>query len=301
MMKIAFSSALCPQAALETIVAWATQFGFDAVELRGLQGYDRLPLIPALSEHSDDVRELFARNKVTLLGLGAPVTLDGKSESDVAAAKAEIAGFVGLASRLGCPYVRIPMGRVQRLDNRRLALGRIAAAVTSLVPELAAAGVTLLVENSGDFRGSRDVWFVTDAASHPAVRCCWNQLHALCDYERPTVSIPRIGQKLGLVHVGDVAFEAEGNGAGYRPLGQGEAELARQIELLRGIGYEGYLILDRPEYPLADLPAPEVELQAAAGFLREQINARQTVLAAYKGDKKPTKFRSRRASTVAEG
>ena len=160
----------------------------------------------------------------------------------------------------------------------------------SLVPVASRFHVTLLVENGGDFPSSRDLWFLIDAVSHPAVLCCWNQLSAMSGGERPTNSIPRLGNKIGLVHLCDATFDEQGVLLEYKPLGEGNAEIARQIELLRGIIYDRYLMFEWPKLWVDTLPAPDAALPAAVKFLRERVEDRQPVLSAYKGDKQAPKM-----------
>ena len=46
MMKLGFSSLVCPGWSLESIVTNAAAMGFDGVELRGIRGELELPLVP---------------------------------------------------------------------------------------------------------------------------------------------------------------------------------------------------------------------------------------------------------------
>jgi sugar phosphate isomerase/epimerase len=294
-MKIGFSSLVCPAWDLETIVARAAEWGYNGVELRGLRGELHLPLVPELAGRPDDVRALCRDKGVELVCLGASATLDSKKDRVRAQQKQALTEFIELAGRLGCPHVRILVGEVQRWDNARAALGRVAEGLISLVPVAARNHVTLLVENGGDFLGSEHLWYLVDAVNHPAVLCCWNQCHARTILERPTISIPRLGRRIGLVHLCDARYDEQGILLEYKPLGEGQAEIAKQIELLKGIAYDGYLIFEWPKLWLDSLPAPEDVLPKAAQFLQERLAEKQPVLSAYKGDKNAPKFTQREA------
>jgi len=299
MIKIGFSSAVCPGWDLETVVEHAASMGYDGVELRGLRGELDLPLLPRIAAHPEGVRELFRKHKVELVCLGSSASLDSKRPAEVARQKAALIEFIELASRLGCPNVRLFIGEVQRRDDPRLALARISEALLSLAPVAARRGVTLLVENGGDFCGSADLWFVIDSVDHPAVRCCWNQCNAMTLGERPTNSVPRLGGKIGLVHLCDAAFDEQGVLLDYKPLGQGDTEVAKQIELLRGLIYDRYVVFEWPKLWVDSLPAPEAVLPDAAAFLRGRIAEKQPILSAYKGDKNAPKLAARQAAAPA--
>lgn len=299
MMKIGFSSLACPTWDLETIVTGASSMGFDGVELRGLGGELHLPLVPQLSADPAGVRSLFRENNVELVCLGTSVTLDARDRREVGRQKATLTEFVELASALGCPNVRAFMGEVQKNDNQRAALARIAESLRSLPALLSRTGVTLLIENGGDFPISDALWFVIDAVDHPRVRCCWNQCHAMTVGERATKSLPRLGHKIGMVHICDAIFDPQGILTDYALPGEGDTEIARQIELLKGMIYDRYLMLEWPKLWVASLASADVALPAAAKFLRERIDEKQAVLTAYKNDKNAPRLTAHAAGTAS--
>jgi len=296
-MKIGFSSLVCPDWDLNTIVTQASAFGFDGVELHGLRREFNLPLVSELAAGPDKVRSLFAEHNVDLVCLSAPASLDSWSRTTRDSHEAMIRDFIELAGRLGCPFVKIRSGNVQRFDKHDAARGRIAGVLASLVPVAAKADVTLLIENGGDFAGSADVWYLVDAVGHPAVRCCWNQCNGMTVRERPTVSIPRLGAKLAMVHVCDADFDDDGILQAYKMPGEGMVEVDRQIELLKGMVYDRYLMFEWPKATVPELAQPEAVLPEVAKFLRGCVDAGQSILTAYKGDKKPARFASRKPAT----
>lgn len=285
MMKMGFSSLVCPSWDIETIVKQASSLGFDGIELRGLRGELHLPMVSELTVSADETIKLLQDQNVELVCLGTSSTLTSRDKGELARQKSAIVEYIELASRLQCPYVRIFMGEVPRRDDYQVCLSRIANALNSLVPVAARNNITLLIENGGDFPGSTDLWFLVDAVGHPAVQCCWNQCHGMTRLERATNSIPRLGKKIGLLHICDASFDDQGVLLDYQPLGQGDTQVARQIELLKGMIYDRYLMFEWPKLWIETLPAPESILPEAAKFLREKIDEKQPVLSAYKNDK----------------
>jgi len=285
-MKIGFSTLVCPAWDLQTTVSQASALGFRGVELRGLHGELNLPMIPELTRHPQRVRDLFAEHDVALVSLGCSATLASRSARTAARERDAMIEFVELASRLGCPNVRMFMGSVDRGDDRYRCLPRLIERLSAMTNVLSQTGVTLLVENGGDFTGSADLWFVIDGVGHPLVKAAWNQCHALVDRERATTSLPRLGGKLGLVHMCDATFDEFGILQNYTGLGEGDAEVPRQIEILKGLVFTGHLVFEWPKLWSDNLPTAEVALPAAAEFLNTQVEAKQAILSAYKGDKK---------------
>jgi len=293
MMKIGFSSLACPTWDLPTIVDRAADYGYEGEELRGLRGELHLPLVPELAGQPDHVRELLTSKKIDLVCLGCSATLDARKPADLARNKAALTEFIELAARIGCPYVRFLAGEVQKWDNVRKCLARVAEALRSMVSIAARNRVTLLVENGGDFPGATDLWFLVDAVGHPSVQACWNQCTALTMLERATNSIPRLGSHNRMVHVCDARFDERGILQQYLPLGEGNAEVGRTIELLRGLVASPYLVFEWPKLWMDSLAGPEQVLPAAAKFLKARLAEKQLVLTAYKGDKNAPKFAQR--------
>lgn len=298
-MKIGFSSLTAPQWDLQTLISKAGEMGYDGLELRGIKGQLELTTIPELAGKPEYVREQLAENKVELICLGSSVTFDTKNKKTLAEQKGILTEYIELAASLGCPNVRIYAGEIQPgfgpipLDNLRALQARVAEALVEMAPVAAKHGVTILIENGGDLADSAAMWFLVDATGYPSVQCCWNQCLAVPASELPTTSIPRLGRKIGMVHICDAHF-AENSGLlqGYCLPGEGETQVDRQVELLKGLAYRGYLTFEWPRLWDSSLPEPDDVLPKVISYLKEQLDAKQNILSAYKGDKNPTRFES---------
>lgn len=289
-MKIGFSTLACPNWNLERIVEQALAMGYHGVEIRGLEGELHLPLAPALSAKPEAVRKVFAEKKLELVCLGASASLTSRDENKLIAEKKALLEFIELASRLGCPYVRFFAGEVQKRDTANKAFTRMVDGVRGLADAAARQGVCLLVENGGDFRDSWSMWQLCDAVDHPGLRICWNQVHAMSVLESASFSLPRLRTKMALIHMGDARFDERGVLIEHVPLGEGDIDIKKQIEILKGLVYRGYLMYEWPKMWVESLVGPEVALPKAAEFLKAAIAAKQPVLSAYKGDKNAPKY-----------
>ena len=290
-MRIGFSSLVCPDWDLATIVTKAAEYQFDGVELRGLKGELYLPGIPDLAGNPGATRRLFESNGVELVCLAGSCTLDARKPKVLARNREELATYIELAASLNCPLVRIFAGEVQRGDVREETLVRIAGELVRIAPFAARKGVTVLLENGGDFCDSAALWYLCDAVSHPAIGICWNACTAMTVGERPTTSIPRLGTKIAMFHVCDADFDGNGYLGTYKLPGDGAVEISHAIDLLKGIVHRGYLMFEWPKLWEPSLAAPDAALGQAQKFLRERVDAKQPILSAYKGDKKAPTFK----------
>ncbi len=291
-MKIGFSSVACPGWGLSKVVEQALAMGYQGVEIRGLEGELHLPLAPSLAGNPEGVRQQFAEKKVELVCLGTSASLTSRDKGEVARQKGIIVEFVELASRLGCPFVRLYAGEVQKRDTSDKAFHRFVEGIRPLADMAAGRGVCLLVENGGDYRDSWAMWQLCDTVDHPGVKICWNQVSAMGVLEPATVSIPRLGTKMAIVHIGDARFDERGVLLEHAPLGEGDVGVGRQIEILKGIRFGGYLMFEWPKLWVDSLAGPEAALPKAAEFLKAALAAKQPILSAYKGDKNAPKYSS---------
>lgn len=289
-MKLGFSNVACPSWDLATLAEKAKVYGYSGIELRHLQGQMHLPIAPELSANPEKIGQLIRDTGVELVCLSTSAAFHSRDAAEVAEQQSIVREYVELAGRLGCPMVRVFAGEVPRnkligYERRETVLARIARAIRELAPHAAAHRTTVVIENGGDFADSASLWYLVDAAASPAVKCCWNPFAARTRGERPTTSIPRLGSKIGLVHVCDGKFQEGGGLEGHALPGQGQVEIARMVQLLKGIGYAGYLMLDWPKLWVPGLADPDKALPTVAQYLQKLIEEKPIVMTAYKGDK----------------
>jgi sugar phosphate isomerase/epimerase len=159
------------------------------------------------------------------------------------------------------------------------------APLAQLAPVAVRSGVTLLVCNTPQMPGSRDVWFAIDGVSHPAVQAAWDAMIGQSARESSTIAIPRLGVRSKMIVTCDAQFDGRGHFQGYRAIGKGNVDFTLTIDLLKGVMFDGYMMLDWPEALVKQLPPAETSLAEALGYLLDRIKHADPPLSAYKKDK----------------
>lgn len=290
-MKIGFSTIGCPDWDLDTIISQGSALGYEAVELRGLQGELHLPAVPAIASDPAALSARFAEAKLDIACLATGCAFHWTDKKKVAENKSQVREFIELAAALRCPYVRVFGDEVPGYEQKQTTLRRISEALRDLAPTAAASGVTIVLENHGDFGGSRDVWYIVDTVDHPAVRCCWHPCHAAAAGDRLSLSVPRLGRLISLVHLVDGRLN-DGALEGYALPGDGNLDVERFLTLLRGVTYDGYLIFDWPKLWVPGLADPDKAFPAALTKIKALLAKIDGIkeLTAYKGDKNAPKY-----------
>lgn len=274
-MLIGFSSALCPQWDLQTLLSEGKALGFQAIELDGLAGCTHLPECAALSDASGVV-SAFQAAEIELLNLVCDGTLETRGGQAQSNNRARLRETVSLAGKLRCRYVTVKLPRVSAPQSADSALCRIIDSLLAIAPYAAEQKVGLLIENAGSFATSRDMWYLLDATGHPSVRCCWNPRQAQAAGDSLSLSVPRIGRQTAIAHILDAHFD--------RPLTQERMDWNLYLTLLRGIGAAPGLILTSAS---RDVTNPGETLASARSRLEEIMKQLELApeLTAYKGDK----------------
>jgi len=299
-MNVGFSSSVCPDWDLTTIVEQARNMGFVGIELAGLAGHPFLASSPALADTAG-VQKLLSDAGVRLMCLASECRFHDRDRRIRAEQKQRLSELLELSARLGCPYVVVRTGSIPRFQTRDRVLGRIVEALRELAPQAAGRRVGILVENEGRLAGSRDVWYILDAVGHPAVRACWNPTWAQAAGDSPSLAVPRMGGSIQLTHMMDATFGPHGGLRQYVSLGQGQTDLSRYLTLMRGLGSQSPLIIS---WPAPDPPPnPEQMLPTALAWINEQLNRidQKAELSAYKGDKHAPRHANSGSRATANG
>lgn len=288
-MKLAFSNSACPELEFDTLVEKAREWGYAGVEIKYLDGQFDLTASPTLRRDPEMLKNRLAEHGQTLVALNTSLSFCDYDGKKLAGNIRKVRDTIHLAGRLGAKNV-IVCGDVLSGISRSKAIEQTSAALRELAVDAAEHAVTLLIENFGDFASSRVMWTLHDAVRFPSVRICWNQIFADTLRERPSLTIPRLGKSIGLMHLTDARFAENGLIDSYAELGKGQLELVRMLELLKGMAYDGWLCVEWPRVWQPALAAADKVLPAAAKLLAGELAKKPVELSAYKGDKNAPKF-----------
>jgi len=262
---LAFSTVACPDWEIERVVDRAGEWGYRGVELRSLgAGSTELASDPALSDPAK-IRHRFESADLAISCLATSVALHYTKRREASTAMASAKSFVDLAAELGCPRIRCFGYQIYPGESRSAGVRRLAARFLELAEYAEDNAVEILIENAGSFARSKELWQLCTMAEHPLVGICWNVAYAATVGERPTVSVNLLNTRIRAAKLKDTVV---GEGSGYVPIGEGTVECERFVELLRGVGYDGWITVEWDRLWLPSLAPAEDVLPVA----RERIH-----------------------------
>ncbi|MFO0837209.1 MAG: TIM barrel protein [Phycisphaerae bacterium] len=204
---------------------------------------------------------------VTIAAVESQIDFASMREADETEQRRQLRDIIALAGQVGAANVLIGGDRAEAAAAPRdRALSRIVAALRAAGPLAVEYNLTLAVRNGGALADSRELWHVVDAVRDLPIRACLD-VNAI---NGPiSLWIPRLAGMLALVRTRVDESATDGQ------------DLERLINLLRGIAYRGWLLVD---------VADGASAADAARRLKTEIAKPVVPLSAYKGDRNAPRF-----------
>lgn len=238
MLKYAFMTFSTPQQTLDELLATAARYGYAGVEPRvsGQQAHGIDVSLDATQR--GNVRGRFEASGVAMCCLAV-----SSRYADPATVEQEVrdtAAFIDLAGDLACPRLRVFGGALPDGVSRDRAIAQVADALTSVAAQAAARGVTICLETHDAWTDPAHVAAVMEKVAHPNIAVNWDVMHPVrASGSTMDEAYRALKPWIRHVHVHDgVNDESK---LMFLPIGDGDFDHRRVVELLVGDGYEGYV------------------------------------------------------------
>jgi len=237
-MKYAFMSFSCPEATWEEMLSLAERFGYDGVEPRIGQGHGHGVELETDAARRREARERAAERGMAICCLATSCSF--ADPSTTAENRDLTLRCIDLAAEVGAPCIRVFGGRIPRGVSRERARDLLVESLVSVADHAQSAGVTVCMETHDDWCDPEQVAQVMRAVDRPRVGVNWDIMHpvrvagASMDEAFRTLR-PWIRH----VHFHD-GRTVEGRLV-WCPIGEGEVDHRRALQLLAGDLYDGYL------------------------------------------------------------
>jgi len=262
----------CPQWTTEQIVSNALNLGYDAIELRLLDGEvidpgkDAAKVVQAV--------KLSRSNGLEVCTLDTSSRVNQPDEEGRAQTLADLRAWFRLAQEVQVPLLRIfggsgksntkPQPTEQEADRQVIDfLGQIAQ-------EAEQAHVTVALETHDSFSSAQRVGNILKAVNSPFVGALWDSQHPYRVGETAEEVYDYLGPKnIVHVHVKD-ALRTGPTEKDWKLtlLGEGEVPVREQLQLLQQNGYNGYASVEWEKKWHPEIPEPEIALPQHMSWLK---------------------------------
>lgn len=263
---LAFTTLACPDWSWEQTIQKAVEYGYQGVELRGVEGeMDLTKAAPFTGNQlAATKRELADR------GLAIPC-LDTSCRFDQEASLGnnidEGKRHIDLAAALDAPCIRVFGDRIPDSRSREKIIGQVVAGLLALAQHAEGTSVQVLLESHGDFARSQNLLDVLRAVHHPQVGVLWDVHHPFRFFSEPVAeTYEKLKNRIRHVHLKNSVSTNEG--LRYSLMSQGDVPLVEVLRLLSSGGYDGWIAFEWEKRWHPEIEEPEIALPDFVRVLR---------------------------------
>lgn len=264
-MKLAFSTLGCPDWTFDEILDNARAMGFQAIELRGIEGELRPAFLrPFLPENRPESLRKIREHGLSLCVFGASACFQ---QEGMDAALADGRAAIELCAATGIPFVRVFGGRPAEAETLSSRVRFVAEGVNSLCEYAKQTKVSILLEVHGWYNTADRLQAVVDQVAQDNFGLVWDVEHSdeadggdFMRFYEPLRPLIRH------VHLKDHRRLPDG-GLQLCSVGEGDIPLREIVAQLEGDGYAGCYSLEWEKKWHPELPAPETEFPSYINYM----------------------------------
>ncbi len=272
-LPLAVSTIGCPKWNWRTILKNTSQYGFAALELRGLLDELDLPRCPEFSgaQLQTTLKDLAALD-LKVSDLGSSMNMHEPDQAKRTKLLEETKRFIDLAHAMHVPYVRVFPNALVKGEAKAVTIARIIAGLRELADHAQGSGVTVIVEAHGEFTTAPLLLEIIRGAQHPNVAFLWDTHHTFVAGEAPEVTIGPLKEYLRHTHLKDSRPDSTmKNGRRYVLTGTGAVPVKAIVRVLAKNGYRGYYSFEWEKRGYAELEEPEIAFAHYVKVMREYL------------------------------
>ncbi len=172
---LAFSTLGCPNWTLEQAAAQAEQNGYQALEVRLLDG-EIIP-VDLPPQRRVEIKRALARHQIKIVGLGLSTRFSSPDAEERRSNLELLHRYLELANDLSVPMVRTFGGNVADGQTLEDAIDRVAASLAEAAPAAEKLGVNIVLETHDAFCRGADVARVLAQVPAASVGAVWDVHH----------------------------------------------------------------------------------------------------------------------------
>ena len=269
MYPLAFSTLGCPGWSFEYAAEQAALCGYDALEVRVLDG----DIVPSAlpPQRIQEIKEICRRTGVRIIALGLSTRFTSMDADERTHNQRELKRYVELAAELDAPMVRSFGGDVQPGCSLSQSIEWVTQGIESAVPVAEEQEVTILLETHDAFCRGQEVALALEPIESPWIGAIWDVHHPFRMGESIEDTWRLIGPRVKHVHMKDARLRDDGSWQ-LVLMGEGEVPCREILELLVREGYEGHVCAEWEKKWHPEIEEPEIALPQHAQVLKQWMS-----------------------------
>jgi len=265
-MKLSFTTLGCPNWTMDEIIDRAAQYGFDAIDFRGVGDEFDVFKLPEFTTQLEQTKQKISEAGLAVSGFSSSVQLVSEQNFDNNCL--EIEEYAKLCEYFGAKYIRVFGGRFE--IEREEAVQIVVRQLRIMADIASKYGVKLLIETHDDWISCDELVKIMNQVDSQHVGVLWDVHHPYRMLnEEPQRTWDVLGKWIEYTHVKD-SLPAPDTRLGFRYnlTGEGDVPLEQIYNLLRQNGYDGYYALEWEKKWIPDLEEPEIVFPHYVNFMR---------------------------------
>lgn len=257
---LAFSTLGCPDWSLEQILDFAVTHEYKGIEIRGIQRQLDLSKSPHFNSEIaiGETRRKLKDRGVKIVGLGSSAAMHHSAGPDREKAFDEARRFIDIASKVGCPYIRVFPDKIPKDRDNKEVLQTISESLANLANHANGSNVSVLMETHGDLVHADDIVAVMNGLGNTKnAGLVWDISNMWSVTKEPVETVyAKLKKWIRHTHLKDLV--QEGGKDKYTLLGKGEVPVFAAVDLLLKNGYKGYFSFEWEKLWHPEIDEPEV-------------------------------------------
>jgi len=269
MMKLAFSTLGCPLWSLDKIIEAAGVYGFQGIEVRGLQDDLDTTSRSEFTSQAHVYRRRLQEHGVEIACFSSSVALSGPDVASNTKSFDELKRYAHLCVTFGTPFIRIFGGRIGPV-SRESALDTAAASLLKMADIVRDTRIKILVETHDDWMRADHLKALMTAVASEAIGLLWDVNHPfMFEGEAPARTWKETGTWIHHTHWKDSNRNPRAQ-HGFEPCLMGTGQVPHQEihRVLKDGNYHGYLSLEWEKRWHPEIAEPEVALPQFVEYMK---------------------------------
>jgi sugar phosphate isomerase/epimerase len=272
-LLLSFSTLGCPDWSLDQVIDFAVRHSYKGVEIRGIKREMVLSKSPHFANDKaiKESSKKFADKGLKVVCLGSSAAMHHSDETERNKSMDEAKGFIEIANKLDCPYVRVFPDKLPESKPREQTMELIADGLNKLSDFSKGSMVKVLMETHGDLVRSDDLVTVMKNVNGKNAGLVWDISNMWAKTgEAPSVVYPKLKQWIFHTHLKDLKKD---NGKEvYTMFGEGEVPIFESIDLLLKDNYKGYYSFEWEKMWHPEIAEPEIAIPQYAEAMKKYFD-----------------------------
>lgn len=267
-MLLSTSTLGCPQWPLATVVARAEEYGYDAIDFRGLAGQMEIYKLPEFTTDAARTKEMLAKAGIEISGFSTSITLVAGGNRTAEGNLTELHAYCHLCEQFGVTAIRVFEGGADLTADASVAPA--AASMREMAKMASDHGAQVLLETHAPHLGAEHCRRIMEEADMPGAGILWDLFNPWSGIgEEPETTWKALGRWIHNTHWKDAAPDAsKREGHQYCLFGEGDFPVAKFLEVLRAGDYTGPFTLEWEKQWHPDIAEPELAFPAFVKKMR---------------------------------